>query len=160
MRNHFNIESFLPYRLNRAAERLSGHFMRQCDVGGEVSWTEWQVLWSLGEGLHGTAKAISGHAGLTKTKVSRAVKALEDRSWLGRQRDTVDRRFEILTLTDSGQAAYTELKRCAADYQHWLEGAVDLPYLKALDDGLSGIEDAMATGHLRMPSPADEDGGQ
>ncbi|NML73117.1 winged helix-turn-helix transcriptional regulator [Rhizobium sp. S-51] len=152
MGHRFEIDDFLPYRLNRAAERLSAHFMRFSGDGDEISWAEWQVLWSLGEKVHSTAKAISGHSGLTKTKISRAVKALEERRWLERSRDSHDRRFEQLSLTRSGAEHYAILKARAGDYQTWLDGTLDLPYLKALDDGLSGVETLMAA---RVPPERD-----
>lgn len=150
MQDRFDIDSFLPYRLSRVSERLSAHFMRFSGVGEEISWAEWQVLWSLGERIHTTAKAISGHSGLTKTKISRAVKALEDRRWLERRRDRDDRRFELLALTPVGMEGYAELKSRAGDYQRWLEGAVDMPYLRAIDEGLSGVETMIASGQLTV----------
>ena len=153
MPNRFDIDNFLPYRLSRVAERLSAHFMRFSGVGEEISWAEWQVLWSLGERIHKTAKAISGHSGLTKTKISRAVKALEDRRWLERCRDHDDRRFELLALTAPGMEGYAMLKRRATDYQRWLEGAIDLPYLRSLADGLSGVEMMIASGQFTAPQP-------
>ncbi|GEO83829.1 MULTISPECIES: MarR family winged helix-turn-helix transcriptional regulator [Alphaproteobacteria] len=152
MQDRFDIDGFLPFRLDRVAERLSAHFMRFCGEGVEISWAEWQVLWSLGERVHTTAKAICGHSGLSKTKISRAVKALEDRRWLERHRDRDDRRFELLAPTAAGVEAYAQLKRRALDYQVWLEGAIDTPYLKAMVEGLSGVEMMIASGQLRSLS--------
>lgn len=156
MQNRFDIDNFLPYRLSRVAERLSAHFMRFSGVGEDISWAEWQVLWSLGERIHKTAKAISGHSGLTKTKISRAVKALEDRRWLERRRDHDDRRFELLALTSLGMEGYAVLKSRAGDYQRWLEGAVDMPYLRAIDEGLSGVEMMIASGQFTAASQSVE----
>jgi DNA-binding MarR family transcriptional regulator len=44
-----------------------------------------------------------------KTKVSRAVRALEERRWLKRRESDEDRREEILTLTALGQKAYRDI---------------------------------------------------
>lgn len=151
MHVQFDIERFLPYRLNRIAETFSGNFARYCSDNHDLSWAEWQVLWALGEGLHTTAKAISAQSGLNKTKVSRAVKALEDRCWLERRRDNVDRRFEQLHLTDEGSRRYRELRELAEHYQSWLETRLDSPYRNALDEGLLGMEDAIAGGLLALP---------
>jgi len=157
MQNDFEIDHFLPFRLDRAAERMSSHFMRFCGESEEITWAEWQVLWSLGEKVHATAKAICGHSGLSKTKISRAVKALEDRRWLERHRDRADRRFELLTLTQAGMDGYRRLKLRAGDYQRWLEGSLDLPYLTAIDDGLSGVETMIASGQLQSLLPPVEE---
>lgn len=149
--HHFDIERFLPYRLSRIAETFSGNFARYCSDSYDLSWAEWQVLWAIGEGIHNTAKAICGQSGLNKTKVSRAVKALEDRQWLVRSTDPRDRRFEQLTLTDAGRQNYLELRQLAEHYQAWLEAQLDRPYRNALDEGLLGMEDALAGGLLSVP---------
>lgn len=131
--------------------------MRFCGPEDELSWSEWQVLWSLGEAVTTTAKAICGQSGLSKTKISRAVKVLEDRTYLERKRDSHDRRFEILSLTPAGQARFAIFKRRAGAFQRWLEATIDLPYLSALDAGLGGLEDLMAAGHFRqLPAMAEE----
>ncbi len=152
MHVQFDIERFLPYRLNRIAETFSGNFARYCSQTYELSWSEWQVLWALGEDLHTTAKAISAHSGLGKTKVSRAIKVLEDRNWLERTVDPADRRFELLRLTPEGRGNYLELRGLADRYQRWLESKLDLPYRNALDEGLLGMEDAIAGGLLVPPA--------
>ncbi|SMC60023.1 DNA-binding transcriptional regulator, MarR family [Rhizobium sp. RU36D] len=151
MHVQFDIERFLPYRLNRLAETFSGNFARYCSQNYELSWSEWQVLWALGEEVHATAKAISNHSGLGKTKVSRAVKALDDRGWLERSTSEEDRRFEQLRLTSEGRRNYNELRQLAGHYQRWLETTLDLPYRNALDEGLLGMEDAIAGGLLTVP---------
>jgi hypothetical protein len=136
MPNRFDIDNFLPYRLSRVAERLSAHFMRFSGVGEEISWAEWQVLWSLGERIHKTAKAISGHSGLTKTKISRAVKALEDRRWLER-RDHATEGWSFGAHA-AGMAGYLGSRGAPPTTSDGLK-ALDLPYLRPRD-GLSGIE--------------------
>ncbi|WP_163071499.1 MarR family winged helix-turn-helix transcriptional regulator, partial [Acinetobacter baumannii] len=55
------------------------------------------------------AKAIGTHSSMHKTKVSRAVRALDERRWLSRHESDLDRREEILTLTPLGRRAYTDL---------------------------------------------------
>lgn len=150
MQDSFSMESFLPYRLIRATERLDAVFMRFCGPEDELSWSEWQVLWSLGETANTTAKAICGQSGLSKTKISRAVKVLEERGYLERKRDTHDRRFELLSLSPAGRARFSVFKQRAIEFQHRLETIIDLPYLSALDTGLGGLEDLMAAGHFRQ----------
>ena len=48
-----------------------------------------------------------------KTKVSRAVFALEKRRWVKRTQDPTDRRLEHLELTTTGQATYKDLVNVA-----------------------------------------------
>ena len=44
-----------------------------------------------------------------KTKVSRAVRALEERRWLTRRESEEDRREEILSLTAQGRKVYKDI---------------------------------------------------
>jgi DNA-binding MarR family transcriptional regulator len=62
------------------------------------------------------AKDICDRARLHKTKVSRAVKALEARRYLTRRELPQDRRNEVLSLTRTGQVLYQDLSISARDY--------------------------------------------
>lgn len=151
MQDRLRMETFMPFRLLRVAESVDNGFMQFCGPEDELSWSEWQVLWSLGERTPTTAKAISGHAGLSKTKISRAVKVLEDKGYLIRKKDRLDRRFELLSLTQKGQQRFERLASEASAFQRWLERNVNIAYLSSLDSGLVGLEDLISTGHLRAP---------
>ena len=78
-----------------------------------------------------------------KTKVSRAVRALEARRWLKRSVDERDRRTEHLELTTLGRRSYEELARLAQDYAAELQRLLGDPALAQLDSGLSAIERSM-----------------
>lgn len=157
MQDRLRMEAFLPYRLIRVADRFDMAFSHYCGPEDELSWSEWQVLWSLGEQSPITAKAISMHSGLSKTKISRAVKVLEDRGYLLRKRDRVDRRFELLSLTEEGLARFDRLERCAHAFQRWLEQSVNIAYLSSLDSGLAGLEQLAAAGLLQTAVPVVEE---
>jgi DNA-binding MarR family transcriptional regulator len=77
-----------------------------------------------------------------KTKVSRAVAALEKRRWLLRTEDEGDRRIEHLRLTASGLAAYNELSAVAQAYQERL--------LKELRGGGADLQKGLAAIELRL----------
>jgi DNA-binding MarR family transcriptional regulator len=141
----------------RVAELVDNGFAQFSGPQDELSWSEWQVLWSLGERSPTTAKAISAYAGLTKTKISRAVKVLEEKDYLHRKRDRNDRRFELLSLTAQGMERFERLASEAGAFQRWLERNVNIGYLSSLDSGLVGLEDLISTGHLRAPQqPVEE----
>ena len=105
----FNLEDFLPFRLHQASEAVSQSFrtIYRNDYG--MTRTEWRVFAQLGQYGAMTATQLGLSASLHKTKVSRAVFALEQRRWLERQQDTTDRRSHILRLTKLGQEAFREL---------------------------------------------------
>jgi DNA-binding MarR family transcriptional regulator len=105
----FDLEAFLPYALNRAAETASRGFASIYKARYGMLRTEWRVLAHLGRSGEMTARDICLRADLHKTKVSRAVKALAERRFLTRRTADGDRRHEILALTPAGAAAYREL---------------------------------------------------
>ena len=105
----FDLEAFLPYRLNRAAEMVSLRFAAQYRERYGMTRPEWRAMAALGSCGRMTATAIGANAAMHKTKVSRAVKALEDRRWLRRRPSEADRREELLQLTDLGRGIYLRI---------------------------------------------------
>ncbi|MEM9330052.1 MAG: MarR family transcriptional regulator [Pseudomonadota bacterium] len=122
----FDLTDFLPYLLNRAAEKASRDFQAVYKRDYGMLRTEWRVLFHLG--IYGamTARKICQRGELHKTKVSRAVAALQSKRFLKRQRSQIDGREELLRLTNSGYLVFRHLRDQAADYhlalaQHFSE---------------------------------------
>lgn len=116
------LEHFLPYRLNRIAAAVSQDFRSVYGPHHDLTIPEWRVLATLGQFEEISARDIGRHSSMHKTKVSRAVRALEERRWLKRRESEDDRREAILTLTALGQKAYREIvpkavafERCILD---------------------------------------------
>ncbi len=103
------LETFLPYRMNRLAASISQEFRSVYGRYHDLTVPEWRVLATLGEYETMGAKAIGAHSSMHKTKVSRAVRALEERRWLVRETHPTDRREEVLRLTVRGRAVYGEI---------------------------------------------------
>ena len=80
-----------------------------------------------------------------KTKVSRAVAALEKRRWLAREPDTRDRRVERLTLSKIGQKAYEDMVPVAHRFEAGLLARMKPEERKALLAGLAALERAALT---------------
>lgn len=116
------IQDFLPYLLNRAAETTSLEFQKTYEDRYGMSRTEWRVLFHLGRHGDLTAKQICTMADLHKTKVSRAVSALEHQRFLIRTAVPIDRRNELLSLTKQGRAAFDHLQDEATRYHNTLMG--------------------------------------
>ncbi|WP_316013322.1 MarR family winged helix-turn-helix transcriptional regulator [Roseobacter sp. HKCCA0434] len=112
----FEIADFLPYMLNRAAEATGQGFSRHYKDRYGMLRTEWRVLFHLGRYGPMTASAICARADLHKTKVSRAVAALESRRHVAREVQEEDRRNATLCLTRSGAAIYADLTEEARRY--------------------------------------------
>ena len=135
----FQLETFLPYLLNRAAEATSLEFQRLYKDRYGMLRTEWRVLYHLGRYETLTAKAICDRAGLHKTKVSRAVAALEKRRFVARDTVAEDRRKERLRLTPAGQAAFRDLTAEARRYNARLLANFSSADRKALNRLLTSL---------------------
>ncbi|GAB5508125.1 MAG: MarR family transcriptional regulator [Rhizobiaceae bacterium] len=135
-----DLETFLPYRLNRLAEVVSREFARVYKERFGLTRPEWRLLATLGQ--HGTMTAtdIGAHSSMHKTKVSRAVVSLEQRRWLIRETHQRDRRIENLTLTKAGRAAYLELVPIAREFENRLLAALAPEERRAASAGLSALE--------------------
>ncbi|WP_322866236.1 MarR family winged helix-turn-helix transcriptional regulator [Aquicoccus sp. G2-2] len=121
--DEFDLENFLPYLLNQAAEEASLSFQQVYKARYGMLRAEWRVLFHLGRYGRLTAKEICQRSKMHKTKISRAVAKLEARRFLARERGGDDRRLEYLELTGPGQRAYRDLQAVAHRYDADLTAA-------------------------------------
>ena len=112
----FDLERFLPYLLNQAAEGTSKDFHATYRAAYGLTRVQWRVLANLGKFGAMTARDICRVSHMEKTKVSRAVAALEQRDLLTRTPDPGDRRAEILSLTAQGTRVFADLGQRAIAY--------------------------------------------
>lgn len=116
----FDLREFLPYLLNLAAEETSQSFSATYRERYGLLRTEWRVLFHLGRYGDLTASQIGTMARIHKTKISRAVSALERKNFLKRTESAEDRRREILSLLPAGRAACDDLTAAAETYNREL----------------------------------------
>lgn len=119
-RRGFDLQDFLPYMLNQAAEASSAEFQARYRARYGMLRTEWRVLFHLGRYGEMTAKEICDRARVHKTKVSRAVRALEVKRLLIRKPLETDRRNELLLLTHQGHVVFDDLAKSAEAYDREL----------------------------------------
>ncbi|MFC6487249.1 MarR family winged helix-turn-helix transcriptional regulator [Nitratireductor sp. GCM10026969] len=117
----FELSGFTPYLLNLAAETQSEIFSKTYRERYGMLRTEWRVLFHLGRYGELSAKEISERARIHKTKVSRAVRALEEKRFLERSVSELDRRVERLVLRAPGREAFAYLSKAASDYEAHLQ---------------------------------------
>ena len=113
----YNLEDFTPYLLNLAAETASLAFQQHYKPKYGMLRTEWRVLFHLGQYGPMHAKEICARARIHKTKVSRAVAALEQKRYLKRSEESTDRRHDVLSLTRSGEGVFQDLYRAARKFE-------------------------------------------
>lgn len=132
----FDLEAFLPYLLNQAAEATSRSFQKVYRRDYGMTRTQWRVLANLGKFGARTATELCQISHLEKTKVSRAVAALEQQGLLERAPAKADRRSEILSLTAGGRQLFGELGAKATAHDRELREALGPDRARALVDVL------------------------
>lgn len=131
-KDDFDLMLFLPYLLNKAAEECSLGFQQHYKDQYSMLRTEWRVLFHLGYYGEMTAREICDRSNIHKTKVSRAVAALQKRRFLTREKMAHDRRSEVLKLSSAGMAVYRDLRESARSYDE----AATKSFTKAETDAL------------------------
>ncbi|WGV16854.1 MarR family winged helix-turn-helix transcriptional regulator [Fuscovulum ytuae] len=129
----FDLERFLPYLLNQAAEATSRSFQTSYKSAYGMTRTQWRVLANLGKFGSMTARDICTISHIEKTKVSRAVAALEEQGILSRTTSPQDRRAEFLSLTDAGRAVFADLGKRAIAYDRALRARLGPEITAELD---------------------------
>jgi len=105
----FDLQDFLPYLLNQAAEATSRGFQATYRARYGLTRTQWRVMANLGRFGAMTARDICRLSHIEKTKVSRAVAGLEADALLTRSTSPDDRRAENLSLTPKGRTLFAEI---------------------------------------------------
>jgi DNA-binding MarR family transcriptional regulator len=139
MPDSFDLQDFLPYLLNQAAEAASRSFESVYKTGYGMTRTQWRVLANLGRFGAMTARDICRVSHVEKTKVSRAVAAMEADGMLSRAPSPDDGRAELLSLTPRGQAIFAELGQRALAFDADLRAKLGLDIAARLDAILRGI---------------------
>jgi len=137
------LETFLPYRLNRATAVTSRQFSRIYRDEFGLTVPEWRVLATLGDLGTATAKEIGRDSAMHKTKVSRAVASLQQRRWVARETDPLDRRIEHLSLTAAGHQAHRRLAPKMLAFEEELLGRLTATERRDLLNGLIALERAL-----------------
>ena len=132
---NFDLQEFLPYLLNQAAEAASQGFQDIYRDHYAMTRTQWRVMANLGKFGAMTARDICAISQIEKTKVSRAVAHMEREGLLARSPSETDGRAEILSLTEKGQTAFADLGQRALNYDQALRKELGA---KATED-LNGI---------------------
>lgn len=118
------LSHFLPYQLNHLAETVSRSFSKIYAEKYGIGIPEWRVIATLGEHEVMTARDISTATSMHKTKVSRAVAALEKRDFIARDRNPDDMREQALRLAPAGIALYEDIIPKALAYSEDLQNAL------------------------------------
>ncbi len=107
--SELDLNRFLPYRMNRLADRISDKLSTLYGRHYALNVAQWRILAWLGYDENLTAKMICRYTNMDKVRVSRAIQSLEERNLLIRSPSPQDQRVHVLILTDAGQRLLAEL---------------------------------------------------
>lgn len=137
------LNRFLPYQLNHLAETVSRSFSKIYAEKYGIGIPEWRVIAMLGERGAMTARDISVATSMHKTKVSRAVAALESRDFVMRVKNPEDMREQTLRLTSNGTAVYEDIIPKALAYSDELQSALTSEQKHLLNDVFNRLHQAV-----------------
>jgi DNA-binding MarR family transcriptional regulator len=141
------LADFVPFRLNRLADAVSRNLSQIYRVRFGLEVPEWRVLVTVGQGVACTAQHIASSTRMHKTRVSRAVAALEQRRLLARELNSSDARELRLKLTKAGRRLYEVLVPLALERERELLSCFDPARGRAFRDALAALEQSLGLQH-------------
>lgn len=108
-RTELDLNQFLPYQLNRLADRISQALEKLYAESYGLNIAQWRVLAWLSHCDDLTAKKVCAYTNMDKARVSRAIQTLEERGLISRTPSQQDQRLHNLKLTAAGQALLSQL---------------------------------------------------
>jgi len=152
MAQDFELQDFLPYLLNQAAEVTGLAFQKHYKDKYGMLRTEWRVLFHLGRYGDLTAKDIGAMARVHKTKISRAVAALEAKRLLTRHEMEHDRRHAQLRLTAAGKAAFIDIYKAAQSFDQDLASQFSASQVEMLKSCLIRLSEIKSSAQHSRPA--------
>jgi DNA-binding MarR family transcriptional regulator len=150
-KRHMFLKGYLPYRLNYLAEMTSDATRPIYRKRHGLTRPEWRVLVNLAEAGRLTATELCARVPMHKTKVSRALSALEARGWVVRASDPRDRRISHATLTARGRQAFDRVRPEMEAATEALLAPLSAEERRLVDQGLAVLERL-----FDLPSPRNE----
>ena len=124
-RKSLMLNQFIPYRMVNLAKKISDSCAEIYREDFSLSMPEWRILARLAEQDHLNSRDVGEVTFMDKSKVSRAVKQLEEKGYLVREKDDHDNRASYLSLTILGRELYHDIAPRALDWEGRLIAALD-----------------------------------
>lgn len=137
----FDLNAFLPYRINAAASRISRAFADRYREEFGISIPEWRVLAHLHYAGDVSVRDIEARVDMEKSKVSRAASRLEQAGYITKAVNEVDRRLLALRLTPEGRDLVARLIPVAMQFQDEMLAQLG-PLAQGLDAALTRLDQA------------------
>jgi len=105
----FDLQRFLPFRLNRLAAEVSRDSTRVYQEQYGIDVPEWRVLATLATCEETTSQAIVTRTRTHKSTISRAVTNLCQRGWIAKANSAKDGREVRLVLSPEGRRVFDDI---------------------------------------------------
>lgn len=135
-----NLESFMPFRLNRLASAMSEQLAHVYEKQFGIDVPSWRVLATLGEFGEVTARFVGQSTRMHKTRVSRAVSGLSEQGYVESIPSFIDRREALLSLTTRGSRLYEKLVPLALARERELLEGLSSAELEAFVSAVTRLE--------------------
>jgi MarR family transcriptional regulator, transcriptional regulator for hemolysin len=121
-------------RLNQAARAVERAFDKAlAEAGGTLP--VWLILLNLTIGKPANQQELAKAVGVREATLTHHLNAMDARGLITRTRDAANRRFQVVTLTEAGEAAFLRLRSAAMTFNARLSAGLtdtDLATLGAL----------------------------
>lgn len=121
-------------RLSQAARAVERAFDEAlAEAGGTLP--AWLILLNLKIGRPGTQRELAEAVGIREATLTHHLNAMDARGLITRNRDAANRRVQVVTLTEAGEAAFVRLRAAAVAFDARLRDGLaesDLATLTAL----------------------------
>ena len=115
-----NLEHFTPHRLVVLADWVSRSLATTYQKRFSISIPEWRILAQLSRFQSQSAGHLSELTNMDKPRTSRALRRMEERGLIARERHSRDQRVAVIRLTPSGVAIYAEIAPLALEWEQQL----------------------------------------
>jgi DNA-binding MarR family transcriptional regulator len=136
-----NLESYLPYRLSVASNKVSALIAKAYEVRFGLTIPQWRLLAIVSEGAPLSQQSLVSRTAMDKVTVSRAAQALIMRGLVQSRPSEKDRRAVELSLTAAGISIVQEVAPVALAFEKSLIEAIGASAAERLEIMLRKLED-------------------
>jgi DNA-binding MarR family transcriptional regulator len=140
MSEHFNLENFLPFRLNVLAQEVSERLSEIYAKRFSLDIPQWRILANLASRGEMTAQEVAFVTFSHKSTISRAVAELEIRKLIERTTSTKDKRAFAMGLTPKGRKMFEQLLPLVLEFEQNLMNKLAATERAMLIEGLAALE--------------------
>ena len=120
------LNQFVPYLMANLSKRISDSCATIYEGEFNLSISEWRILARLAESERHNSRTLGEITFMDKSKVSRAVKLLDEKGYLLREKDGADNRVTYLSLSAAGHKLYRQIAPEALAWEAKLLQALDI----------------------------------